>query len=254
MNPVPLHRGISSFQQEESAFGAAANFREEPVPSHTTPGLEKVICSPDFDAKRLLIRRVTACIGQAIHGLVFEFCDNTRVGCVLDGFARTRLELSDDNIRKRLGVEWQNVDYGDYIVRIEGLELHNTSLLWLCHTLELIFFSGKTIRFEAGFKRHGESFEYPVPQPCLVYRVAFRHEQTQDVRGLITSIHLPISPVNMTHLPLQNKRAIEAVLAALRSSVNALSDDLWWHILGWISAWEVPVVSTDGQEEAGSIR
>lgn len=244
-----LRRGISSFQQEHSVFGHGV-FQAPPSVVKDAPGIENVIASPSFDAKRLFLKRVTACIGWAVHGIVFEFADNTRVGCILDGFAEVRLDLTDENIQKRLGVEWQNVDYGDYIVGIHGNRLHNTSLLWMCHTVVLEFRSGKTIRFEARQEPwRGQPFAYQVPQPSLVYRITFRHEQRQDMRGLITTIHLPLTVANMEHLPLQNKRALERLLGVLReidtsresNGRKALSDDLWWNILGWIRAWEMPV-------------
>jgi len=270
--PPPLFRGISSFVQESNVFGLHSMFRDSlSNTTSNTPGVEQVIASPNFDAKRLFIKRVTACIGWAVHGIVFELYDNTRVGCILDGFAETRLDLTDENIQKRRGAEWHNVDYGDYIVAIHGNQLHNTTLLWFCHSVVLEFRSGKTICLEASHEPwRGEPFAYQVPQPCLVYRVAFRHEQTQDMRGLVTSIHLALSLANMVHLPLENKRTVEAILGVLQDvdvtresqGFKALSDDLWWNILGWIRAWEMPVVtttttnSTSGdvqEEEAGLV-
>lgn len=258
--PPPLRRGISSFSQEHSVLGS--RFHKPTKAPPAVPGLEQVAASPEFDAKRLFLKRLTACVGWAVHGIVFEFVDNTRVGCILDGFPKTRLDLTDENIQRRHGVEWQNVDYGDYIVGIHGNRLHKESLLWFCQTVVLEFRSGKTIRFEAGHEPwRGEPFAYQVPQPCLVYRITFRHEQTQDMRGLITSIHLPISVANMAHLPLQNKQTLEEILAIL-SEVDAaresrgrkaLTDDLWWNILGWIRAWEMPVspVADNDQEDDG---
>lgn len=250
MRPVPLRRGISSFSQESFVFGTRAGFQEPPDDVPVVQGVEKVMACPEFDTKRLFLKRVTACIGWAVHGIVFEFCDNTRVGCILDGFAEKRLDLSDENIEKRLGIPWQNVEYGDYIVGIHGNKLHNETLLWFCHTVILEFASGKTIRFEA---RHepwrGEPFAWQVPQPCLVYRLTFRHEQAQDMRGLITTIHLPMSAANMKHLPRKNKENVEEILGVFEKvdskrhahGQKPLSEDLWWTILGFIRAWEMPV-------------
>ena len=255
-----LRRGIPSFAQEHNAFGYSSKLtQQEESDWVVVQGLEQVTASPEFDAKRLFLKRVSACIGWAVHGIVFEFVDNTRMGCILDGFAETRMPLTDDSMRKRLGVHWQDVEYGDYIVGIHGNRLHNTNLLWLCHTVVLEFRSGKCIRFES---RHepwrGEPFSYQVPQPCLVYRVAFRHELTQDMRGLVTSIHLPLAINNIPHLPLKNKQTVDAILHVTRDfdmqresqGRKPLSDDLWWNILGWIRAWEMPVSTIDGNEDS----
>lgn len=180
------------------------------------------------------------------------------MGCLLDGFAETRLPLTDENMHHRLQVAWQNVDYGDYIVGIHGNKLHDPSLLWLCHTVVLELSSGKTICFESPHEPwRGEEFAFSVKQqqPCLIYRITFRHEQTQDMRGLMTAIHLPFSVANMKYLPAQHQETVEQILSVLgevdqkREShgKKALTNDLWWNILGWIRAWEMPIVGENGE-------
>lgn len=52
-----VRRGISSFSQEQTVLGT--EFQPHPQ-EEPTPGLEQVVASPKFDARRLFLKRVTA--------------------------------------------------------------------------------------------------------------------------------------------------------------------------------------------------
>jgi len=188
-------------------------------------------------------------VGWAVHGLIFEYLNGKRQGCLLVDFGdRLSLDLSDKNIERRSGVGWTEIEYGDYIVGMHGDQLKDPNLIWFCHSVTLEFASGRSIRYSSLHEAwKGEPFSYVVPQPCLVYRITFKHEQNQDMLGLVTSMHLPLSRANMTHLPRRQKEAAIDVLTIAkqvdesRASVGQkpLGEDLWWHILGFIRAWEL---------------
>jgi hypothetical protein len=89
-----------------------------------------------------LLKRVKACIGWAIHGLLMEFADGTRVGYVVD-LASIR---DDAAIAKRNGGDWVDIDAGDYVTNVQGFHLSRNC--FLCHTLHLKMASGRTISME----------------------------------------------------------------------------------------------------------
>ena len=241
-----VRRGTLSLYQEMRAYGSSAKFSIHKAEE----GLEQVTTAHDFDPTQLFLKRVTACVGWAVHGLVFEYVDGTRMGYVIDTGCVKYLDLDDEHIRERRGLEWTDIHYGDYIVGIHGNRLANPNSLWLCHTVELEFASGKSIRYEAKHEPwRGEPFSYKVPQPCLVYRITFGHGQQKDMRGLITSLHLPVSAANLPLLPLKYQKAARETWQALQqvdevvesTGQTPLGEDLWWHILGMLSSWQLPL-------------
>jgi hypothetical protein len=240
-----VHRGTPSVVQEMQTFGYSANFS---MPNKAADGLEQVTASSDFDPTRLFLKRVTACVGWAVHGLVFEYVDGKRMGYIIDGGGDHYVDLVDDGINRRQGRKWTDVQYGDYVVGIHGNRLVNAIKPWLCQTVALEFASGMTVRYEANHEPwRGEPFSLKVPQPCLVYRITFGHHQEQDMRGLITTLHLPLSPENLLLLPTKHQQAVQETFNAVQqvdeivesSGQMPLGDDLWWHILGMLTAWQL---------------
>lgn len=70
----------SPLYQEECIFGYGAGLEQiDPIGR-----VERVTAGPDFCPSCLLVSRVTACVGWAVHGLVFEFANGIRMGYVLD--------------------------------------------------------------------------------------------------------------------------------------------------------------------------
>lgn len=233
-------------------FNAAVGMSFENV----TKGVELASPGADFDPTSLFLKRVTACIGWAVHGLVFEFVNGDRMGCILVDFGDRSMDLSDTSIERRSGVGWTDIEYGDYIVGIHGDKLADPNKQWFCHTLVLDFSSGRIIRYESKHEPwRGAPFSYSVPQPCLIYRVAFKYDQKEDALGLKTSIHLAVSRANVYHLPPKYKQHVLEILVMARridseretSGKKAMGDDVWWRILGFLNGWHLlPSGATDG--------
>jgi hypothetical protein len=70
------------------------------------------------------------------------------------------------------------------------------------------------------------------------------------MRGLVTSIHLPLSVTNMKYLPKEYQEMVEEMFKVFGrvdqmqtfKGRAALNNDIWWNVLGWIHAWEIPIV------------
>jgi hypothetical protein len=230
--------------------------------TNAAEGVELATASPHFDPRGLFLKRVTACIGWAVHGLIFEFVNGKRMGAILVDFGDRSLNLSDESIEKRAGVGWTDINYGDYIVGMHGDRLADPEKMWFCHTLVLEFYSGKSIRYEAKHEPwRGLPFSYTVPQPCLVYRIAFKYEQGEDMLGLKTSIHLPVKQGNMALLPTKYKTCVKEILIMGRtidadresSGKKPLGDDVWWRILSMLHGWQLlPPAPTEEEEEVSA--
>ena len=217
-------------------------------PSSILDGLELVVPSSDFDAEDILIKRVTACVGWAIHGLIFELTNGSRMGTLLVNPGEKPMELNDKNLSDRACVGWTDIEYGDYIVGMHGDRLADGVQKWFCYSLTLQFASGRNIHYEANHEPwRGEPFDYTVPQPCYVHRISFKNGQKEDMLGLVTSIHLPMSRKTFKHLPLKQQRAVEDMLqigckvdlGLENSGRKPMGEDVWWLILGFLRGWEL---------------
>jgi len=174
-------RGVPSLHQEEYTFGQRFQL------GVSNDEVEQVTAAPDFDPSQLFLKRVTATVNWAVHGLIFEFVGKERMGCIVNirrggtSFAG----LNDETIAQRSGVGWTDIDYGDYIVGIHGNRVatpHDRTNTWLCHSVTLEFASGRTICYASNHSPwKGESFTCKVPKPCLVYRITFGHGQSTDI-------------------------------------------------------------------------
>jgi hypothetical protein len=146
-----------------------------------------------------------------------------------------------------------DIDYGDYIVGMHGDTLGNGVQSWFCYSLVLTFASGMTVKYEANHEPwRGEPFSFNVPQvaratPCYVHRISFKHDQQEDMLGMVTSVHLPISQKSFTHLPLKHQKAVKDVveigkqldITLEKSGQKPLGDDVWRLILSFIRAFEL---------------
>lgn len=206
----------------------------------------------NMDVTDLFIRRVTACVGWAVHGLIFEFVNGKREGILCTGSGiHDQMRLNDENIKKRSGCKWTDVQYGDYITAIHGRRLRDNILIngntFLCFSVTLTFASGMEISYEATHDDwKGEPFSRVVPPQCLVYRVPFEVSEDRDICGVKTSAHLLISPHHALNLPLPQKKALKNILLVAqrlddeRNAANekSLGADLWWFILSFLPpAW-----------------
>lgn len=135
----------------------------------------------------LLLRRVKACIGWAVHGLVFEFLDGTRSGYVVDVASIN----NDEALEKRRCTEWFDIAMGDYVKSVRGYNLSRGC--FLCHTLELELASGKTITFASKHEPwKGASFQFNLPESALLHHVSFREGSCVGVTAAETKMHLPV--------------------------------------------------------------
>jgi hypothetical protein len=101
---------------------------------------ESIVPMGSEDWRRKLTR-VCACIGWAVHGVVFEFDDGSRSGIVLSHYNEVMTPLDDQVVMSRAGTWVSVVEPGDYIVGVSGYQLADTPD-YLCHTLNLHFASG----------------------------------------------------------------------------------------------------------------
>jgi hypothetical protein len=148
-----------------------------------------------------LLKRVKACIGWAIHGLLMEFTNGTRVGYVVD-----LTSIRDDAaIAKRNGGDWVDIDTGDYVTNVQGFHLSRNC--FLCHTLQLQMASGRTITFESNHAPwKGEPFSHSLPPNALLSHVSFQQGNCVGVTAVETYLHLPIKSSNRVgnlQVPLQ---------------------------------------------------
>jgi hypothetical protein len=135
----------------------------------------------------LLIQRVQAFVGWAVHGLIFEFLDGTRTGYVVD----VASIHNDDLLARKRSTEWQDIDLGDYVTSISGYQLSRGC--FLCHTITLHLASGKTISFASQHEPwKGEPFDYKLPEDCLLHHVSFRKGRCIGVTAAETIMHLPV--------------------------------------------------------------
>jgi hypothetical protein len=144
----------------------------------------------------LLLKRVKACIGWAVHGVVFEFLDGTRAGYVVDVTSIT----DDEAIERRRCTDWVDINMGDYVKTVRGYNLSRGC--FLCHTIELDLASGRTISFASQHEPwKGEPFQFNLPENALLHHVSFREGKCVGVTAAETVMHLPIkSPQRVRRL------------------------------------------------------
>lgn len=255
--PPPEPR-VQPYLRELRALEESAKIK----PCDVSEGLELVTPSPEFDTEQIFIKRVTACVGWAIHGLIFEMVDGTRHGTLLVNPGERPMELNDKNLINRACVGWTDVEYGDYIVGMRGDNLGEGVQSWFCYALTLEFASGMTVSYEANHEPwRGDPFSFRVPttKPCFVHRIAFKNDQKEDMLGLATSIHLPMTRATLPYLPLKQQKAVGDVLEIGRQvdmqlengGRKPMGEDVWWLILGFLRGWELlpPSANVKGSKD-----
>jgi hypothetical protein len=136
----------------------------------------------------LLLKRVKACIGWAVHGLVLEFLDGrTRSGYVVDVTS-----IHDDAaIGRRRCTEWVDITMGDYVRKVYGFQLSRGC--FFCHSLHLEMASGRTISFCSQHEPwKGDAFQYRLPEHSLLHHISFREGKCVGVTAAETFLHLPV--------------------------------------------------------------
>jgi hypothetical protein len=201
-------------------------------------GLEnnvEMVSIQHLNPERLFVRRVTACVGWAVHGVVFEFVDGTRRGVVLTNGGST-LGLDNLSIETR-GGRWVDVEPWDTIQRVSGHQLRNARP-YLCHSLTIDFASGRSASFHSHHEPwKGEAFSYDMPDLCLPYMLRFGTSgKCIRVVGLQSSIHWPLSPEMKQYLPVDHQNMLLFLCMVARRfdkdrRENQLGKDVWWKIL-----------------------
>jgi len=151
-----------------------------------------------------------------------------------------------------------DVQPGDYIVRVTGNHLRAGVPNYLCHTLNLMLASGRTLSFasqHAPWK--GEGFSHTVPESYLVNGLGFASQTDSADRipghgchtylGLATSIHLPIAQSRAGRLPLQCKKQLELILLVAQrkdeerteAGDNEIGRDAWWSAFGFLTGYDL---------------
>ena len=194
----------------------------------------KQIITPEL----LLLKRVKACIGWAVHGIVMEFID----GSTRAGFVNNAPSLYDDNhIRKRHGTNWVDIEEGDYVKAVSGFQLSRRC--FLCHTLRLEMASGKIIEFASTHDPwKGEAFRHELPEAALLHYISFRAGKCIGVTAAESHLHLPLRSAKHVerHLHFQpllaNFRTIQLCIQRLESNLvqageRPLGRDIWSKIL-----------------------
>lgn len=226
-------------------------------------------------------------MGWAIHGLIFEFVDGQRMGTLMVNPGDKPMKLHDKNLADRACVGWTDIEYGyasenvvfrsvdlcaelfsffvassDYIVGMHGDTLGEGIQSWFCYSLVLTFASGKTVHYEANHEPwRGGPFSFTVPQttPCFVHRISFKHDQKEDMLGLVTSIHLPMSQKTFAYLPLKQQKAVDDILEIGKevdmkldkTGQKPMGEDVWWLILGFLRGFDLlpPSPNAKGSKE-----
>jgi hypothetical protein len=191
---------------------------------------------PFDDQRHLLIRRVVAGIGWAVHSLVFESGPENNVrrwGYNLDNNGKD-LSLKDNDLASRGARSWATITPGDYIVKVEGHQ--STSGLYLCHDIRLHLASGKEIRFES---THGAwqgpvfTFDLAPHETTMLRGLDFGMQQCnrlfQGVFVQRTSIHTPFCKRTLKFLPQQAQDTVTAIQLCVNRA--GLSSDIGWNIL-----------------------
>lgn len=187
-------------------------------------------------AELMLLKRVRACIGWAIHGLIFEFLDGTRVGYVSDVCS------IDDNrgIERRRPTEWIDVEPGDYVRAVHGFNLSRSC--FLCHSIHFEMASGRTISFESQHEPwKGSAFKYSLPENSLLQYVSCREGRCIGITGVETPMHLPVASAKRVQtLPepcRESYQFFQLIAHRLDSNLEKegsrpLGRDLWGKIIG----------------------
>ena len=101
----------------------------------------------DLEAQPGQLRRIGAGVGLLVHGLIFEFENGIRKGCLLDDDC-TKMDICDDDACKKRRVKWQSVEAGDSIFRVCGYgSIPIKTKLYLCHSVTFTTRLGRTITF-----------------------------------------------------------------------------------------------------------
>ena len=176
------------------------------------------VVNPDL----LSIKRVKACIGWAVHGLIFELIDGTRLGYVVD----LQSIDNDEAIAKKRGGEWVDIKNGDYVKAISGYNLSRAC--FLCHSIRLELASGQTITFASQHEPwKGEPFRYNLPENSLLQHVSFHKGRCVGVTAAETSLHLPVKSLErVATLPkLYRNKFYLLQLIAQRIDTNRLEKE-----------------------------
>jgi hypothetical protein len=183
----------------------------------------------------LLIQRVQAFVGWAVHGLIFEFLDGTRTGYVVD----VASIHDDDLLARKRSTEWQHIDMGDYVTAISGYQLSRGC--FLCHTITLHLASGKSISFASQHEPwKGEPFDYKLTEDCLLHHVSFRKGRCIGVTAAETVMHLPVQSLQrverLEKVHQDTFRLLQLVAqridnTRLEQGERPLGKDLWQTIL-----------------------
>jgi hypothetical protein len=164
----------------------------------------------------LLLKRVKACIGWAVHGLVLEFVDGTRAGFVVD----VSSIQDEDAIERRRCTEWVDVTLGDYVTAVHGYHLSRGC--FLCHTVHLELASGRTISFASKHEPwKGAPFRYTLPENALLHYVSFREGKCMGVTAAETILHLP---VQSTHRVLSLSKVHQDTFQLLQLIAHRIDD------------------------------
>jgi hypothetical protein len=187
-------------------------------------------------AELMLLKRIRACIGWAVHGLVFEFLDGTRVGYVSDVVSIN----DDEGIERRRPTEWIDIEPGDYVRAVHGFNLSRSC--FLCHSIHFEMASGRTISFESKHEPwKGGAFKYNIPENSLLQYVSCREGRCIGITGVETQMHLSIhSGQRVQTLPepcRDNYQFLQLISHRLDGNLmedghRPLGRDLWGTIIG----------------------
>jgi hypothetical protein len=199
---------------------------------------------PTEKFKNYPLKRVTACVGWAVHGLVLEFANGCRTGRVLANNQR-EMGLSDaaitsrrvvttihNNNNKKNGEDtnsscWIDIDPGDEIIRVTGFNLVHQR--YLCHSIVFHLRSGKCIRFFGhleGWRGTEFRFDVPLPQPGVLREVQFGRGRVLGLDFVETTLHLPIRKELVPTYPTELQWFIRKLVVGEETS--SIPEDVWF--------------------------
>mmetsp|Transcript_26056 Transcript_26056/g.104268 ORF Transcript_26056/g.104268 Transcript_26056/m.104268 type:complete len:234 (-) Transcript_26056:875-1576(-) len=154
----------------------------------------------------LMVRRICAGVGWAVHGLVLEFVDGSRGGVMFENDGSPAL-LDDASLARR-GNGWTDVAPGDVVTRIEGRLLAPRTPQYFCHAVSLTFRSGRVVAYEGEQPAwRGDAFG-----PFVLDR--------PDAPSLFVHVAMRRRLVRRSAFPGHRSKPAEPVFIAVRSALG----------------------------------
>jgi hypothetical protein len=182
------------------------------------------------------IKRIMACIGWAVHGLILELVDGTTRTGYVNGVSSI---YDEEGVKRRHPTLWVDIEEGDYVVAISGYDLARNC--FMCHSLTFEMASGRTIEFASKHEPwRGEPFRFELPEAALLHHISFSEGKCVGLSAAESHSHMPITAGRvMTHLSPAHQKTFQTIQLCfqridrtrMENKDKPLGRDLWSNIL-----------------------